>query len=135
MYFNFLVWYNDIDGYRLKHNKYGRLWRIKNRDRWLELSKRYNKKLKLDVLNAYSNRKLECKCCGESQIEFLTLDHLLNNGASDRRLRGGSKSVYVYLRLNNFPSGYQVLCYNCNCAKAYYKKCPHKNNEKNANKT
>ena len=26
---------------------------------------------------------------------------------------------------NNFPKGFQILCHNCNSAKAVYGKCPH----------
>jgi hypothetical protein len=38
----------------------------------------------------------------------------------------GSKYIYSWLIQNNFPGGYQVLCHNCNMAKAFYKVCPHK---------
>jgi hypothetical protein len=39
-------------------------------------------------------------------------------------LRGGVR-FYSWLRRNNYPEGYQVLCFNCNIAKGLYGVCPH----------
>ena len=34
--------------------------------------------------------------------------------------------IYIWLKNNNFPEGFQVLCFNCNCGKARNKGiCPH----------
>ena len=39
---------------------------------------------------------------------------------------GGTK-FYRWLKRNNFPEGFQVLCFNCNCGKEINKGvCPHK---------
>jgi hypothetical protein len=72
-------------------------------------------------------------CCGINKVEFLTLDHIYNDGAEERKLlnpnmRGGV-GLYRYLRDKGFPNKdrYQVLCYNCNCAKDKHGICPHKN--------
>ena len=83
----------------------------------------YRYKLKKDVLNHYGHK---CACCGETTFEFLTLDHIDGNGAKHRKRVG---NVYSWLRKNNYPSGYQILCFNCNCAKGFYGKCPHQNKE------
>jgi len=74
------------------------------------------------VLEYYGNK---CGCCGEVTYEFLTVDHINNNGAKHRKELKGS-SVYNWIIKNNFPDDFQILCYNCNCAKGFYGKCPHK---------
>lgn len=75
-----------------------------------------NREARLAALQAYGN---ECVYCGENCEVFLTIDHKNNDGAEHRRSVGrGSTQVYVWLRKNNYPEGFQILCYNCNCAKA-----------------
>lgn len=66
-----------------------------------------------------------CKCCNEQIYEFLTIDYI--NG---RSLHGHSRKIagsvlYRWLAKNNYPSGFQVLCLNCNYAKSFYSSCPH----------
>ena len=35
--------------------------------------------------------------------------------------------MYRWLKKHGFPKeGFQLLCYNCNCAKGFFGKCPHK---------
>lgn len=71
-----------------------------------------------------------CRCCGETQLEFLTLDHVNGGGDAHRRRlegRGSGKNYYHRLRALGFPQEppLQVLCFNCNGAKGGYGKCPH----------
>lgn len=90
-----------------------------------EYTKEYQRKLRLQVLTAYSNGPLACVCCGESHHEFLSLDHVFNDGAQERKHTGQLKLFYR-LRRQKFPKGrYQTLCMNCNHAKAKYGCCPH----------
>lgn len=86
-------------------------------------------KLKTDCLIAYSLSEVPiCACCGEQEIIFLTLDHIDGGGNKHRKeIGGGGLNQYLFLRRNNYPSGFQVLCYNCNCAKGFFGKCPHQN--------
>lgn len=84
----------------------------------------YNRKLRDEVISAYGG--YTCSCCGETQPHFLQLDHVNNDGNLDRKLRGSGSMLYTTLRKQNFPSGYQVLCANCNYAKAHYGICPHR---------
>lgn len=76
---------------------------------------------KLRVLNAYGGPC--CACCGESCLSMLAIDHVNNDGAKHRNeLNGGlgrsqSVEMYCWLEKNNFPEGFQVLCYNCNISK------------------
>ena len=94
---------------------------------YLKDSKRQNikfwKKIKDDVYSHYGS---SCACCGEKEKKFLTIDHKENDGAEHRRKinRGGS-STLLWLKKNGYPSGFQILCWNCNSAKGIYGKCPH----------
>lgn len=79
--------------------------------------------LKIETFNAYGG--VLCKCCGETLIEFLTLDHIEGNGKEHRRQLGNCYQLYSSLKKNGFPLGFQVLCYNCNIAKFKCGCCPH----------
>lgn len=78
-------------------------------------------KLRLDVLKLYGGK---CTCCGETETDFLTLDHVNNDGYLDRK-----KSFYLYVWKNR-PTDIQVLCYNCNCSKGHHGVCPHQRRPK-----
>lgn len=97
-----------------------------------ETEARHKRKFKYGVMSVYSGGVPICACpgCGERHIEFLTIDHMNNDGAEHRRELGkGTRhcggSMYHWLRKNNYPLGFQVLCFNCNCAKGLYGECPH----------
>ena len=68
-----------------------------------------------------------CECCGESTYEFLSIDHVDNDGANNRRALGGHPNAVVDKLLESGDCGatLQVLCHNCNCGKARYTTCPH----------
>jgi hypothetical protein len=94
-------------------------------------SQLYNQKIRKIVLEFYGGKPPKCICCGESIIQFLSLDHKNNDGAEHRRSIGfgsGSRgyNIYPWVIRNNFPEIFQIMCYNCNFAKARYGKCPHK---------
>jgi hypothetical protein len=70
----------------------------------------------------------KCACCGETIFDFLTLDHVLNNGAKERSTPDYNLGA-LYRRVieARFPSEYQLLCWNCNCGRAKNGGiCPHK---------
>lgn len=77
--------------------------------------------VKLAVLDAYGGPV--CKCCGEEDANILQVDHVDGGGRIHRQKLGdgcerkGSAKVYRWLRDNGFPTGYQVLCPNCNLEK------------------
>lgn len=84
--------------------------------------------LKYEVFSHYSKGRPKCACCREdASLDFLTIDHIkgrkLGKNKVDNR-RGAS--LYSYLKRNDYPKGYQVLCWNCNAAKFVYLVCPHK---------
>jgi hypothetical protein len=64
-----------------------------------------------------------CACCGETNNEFLTIDHIGGGGAEHRKAVG--PHLYAWLVRNNFPEGFRTLCYNCNMAIGSYGYCPH----------
>jgi hypothetical protein len=70
----------------------------------------------------------KCACCGETAFEFLTIDHIEGHGTQHRKEHGGDSATnfYLWLEKNNYPKGFQVLCWNCNCSKGVYGFCPHK---------
>ncbi len=110
-----------------RKNKRATLWRKNNPQRNRENHSRWRLKRRVAVLKYYSkNEKPFCKCCGESQLEFLAIDHIkgFRNSGVKREIRGGT-NVVEWLIKNNFPIGFQVLCHNCNLAKGFYGKCPH----------
>lgn len=69
----------------------------------------------------------KCQCCGEAEIRFLTIDHIGGKGvgANHRKRIGSGSAIAQWLITNNFPEGFQVLCFNCNCASGIYGVCPH----------
>jgi hypothetical protein len=76
---------------------------------------------KSEAISLYGGK---CSCCGEIQREFLTLDHINNDGASQRKELGNGVTFLRYV-LKERPKDLTVLCFNCNCAKGVYGTCPH----------
>lgn len=110
--------------YRRNQNK----WREKNREKVRKMDKEYRDNLRFTVLAGYSDGQPKCTCCGESHIEFLTIDHIEGKGIKygrEKKLKN-TYQFYNWLVKNNFPEGYQVLCRNCNYSLGAYGYCPHK---------
>lgn len=116
-------------------------WRRENPDKWQAAYKRWASGNRLEyeaerrqmvrdeVFTAYGGYR--CACCGETEPMFLTIDHINNDGADHRRelktlIGGGGSAFFAWLRKNKFPTGFQVLCRNCNWGKhANGGICPH----------
>jgi hypothetical protein len=101
-------------------------WRDEHREtlskRNIIYSKKYRDKLKELVLEHYGK---VCYCCGESIIEFLSIDHI--NGGGTKHRKKIKRHLNVWLVQNNFPEGFQTLCFNCNWGKHINGGiCPHK---------
>ena len=102
--------------------------RERERARSKSSSKRYRIELKQQAFNAYGGPV--CACCGETHIEFLTIDHIAGNGNEHRKQVGnGGKSTVLHhwLREHGYPPGFRVLCFNCNCSLGAFGYCPHGN--------
>ena len=109
-------------------------YRKANPEKWgkKETQLARNRRIRTQILQHYSPT-LSCACCGEDQYEFLHLDHANNDGADHRRMLAkinGTKScsneqLFKWIRENNYPPMFQVLCANCNLAKEHWGECPH----------
>lgn len=103
--------------------EYGPKWKKKNPKAHKEIQLRHRRKARHEALMAYGGK---CACCGLDNEPFLSIDHINNDGAEHRKITGGAGyHIYVWLRVNKYPPGFQVLCYNCNLAKQHYGICPH----------
>lgn len=70
------------------------------------------------IISHYSGGSMRCSWCHEDDYMVLTIDHVNNDGAADRKSGSGS-GIKLYLKLikNGFPKGFDILCMNCNLAK------------------
>lgn len=66
-----------------------------------------------------------CACCGETIRQFLSIDHVNNDGNVRRKTlrygvgsNGGGVSLYKQIIAEGYPASYQILCMNCNWGKA-----------------
>ena len=71
-------------------------------------------RLHREVLTHYSNGTLECALCDEKHFEFLALDHVNGDGAKHRREMGQGSYQLRMLQKAGYPTGFRVLCHNCN---------------------
>jgi hypothetical protein len=112
-------------------------WRKNNPVRYKELDQKQKDKnrdkniqsrrnLRIDVLKHYSGHTPCCGCCGENELIFLVMDHV-NGGGNAHTKEHGIIVLYWWLKKNNYPEGFQVLCHNCNFAKHILGICLHQN--------
>lgn len=106
--------------YKEPHRKYMQRTREIRRKHY----RNYRNALRKEVFQHYSPT-LSCACCGETHFEFLQIDHIHGDGSNHRK-RDKARDTILWLKKNNYPEGYQVLCVNCNFAKRDYDKqfCP-----------
>jgi len=103
-----------------RHNHYliiSRAQQRRARERWRN-----------GVLEKYSGPVPKCACCGESEKDFLTIDHVTGMARAEREKRGTPRAgypLYRWLIRNCFPAGFQVLCMNCNVSKGKHGECIH----------
>jgi hypothetical protein len=108
------------------NNYYRRYWK-NHPKKSHEFQERYRKSQRLICLIHYGGDPPKCVCCGETNILFLTIDHINSSGTEQRRNIGWGTVFYTWLIKNNFPEGYQIMCWNCNCGKQMnHGICPHK---------
>jgi hypothetical protein len=85
-------------------------------------------KLKAEVMGHYGGCK--CTCCGIDDLVVLSMDHIGGGGNAHRKMlkEKGEKCNLHWFKRNGYPSGFQVLCMNCNAAKGRRGsdgRCPH----------
>lgn len=81
-------------------------------------------KLKEQVICYYSSATMSCVHCSYKDMRALSIDHIDGGGKKHREyLKSiGSQQFYTWLRKNNFPPGFQVLCMNCQFVKRVERK-------------
>jgi hypothetical protein len=127
-----------MQAYKIVFNPYQKEWQRKYRQtakhkawRKESLIKRAikGKELKQIVVNHYGG---VCACCGISEICFLSIDHINNDGYKEKGHRKNRVSGYhLYQKIirENYPDNLQIYCFNCNIAKQHNGgECPHKSN-------
>lgn len=81
----------------------------------------WHREIKAEAVAAYGGY---CKCCGETNITLLNIDHVNNDGKSDR-----GQNIYSKLKQRDYPKdAYRLLCWSCNIGRHKNggdKKCPH----------
>jgi len=99
---------------------------IKNHEKILQRAKEKRTKLKLEAYNAYGGAI--CACCGETNFGFLTIDHINGVTSKERKTQmSHGWNICYWLKNQGYPSGFQVLCFNCNLGRAMNNGiCPHK---------
>jgi len=111
------------DDNRQEIAQYHAEWYWKNRDHALKVSSDYRSKLRQEIVTAYGGK---CECCGESMIEFLSVDHINGGGYKLRNTTQKGGKFYRDLRRLGFPKDeYRLLCMNCNFSLGKYGYCPH----------
>lgn len=101
-------------------------WYKANKQRVSKQHKERRDNIKYLIFEHYGNA---CACCNESHKEFLTIDHINNDGALFRKNNPNKRSNAAFYKSiidSNFPTNLQLLCWNCNCAKQFHNICPHK---------
>ena len=106
--------------YKNKKADYDKEYRDRNKEKIRKRSVQYNQRIRLDAISRYGGI---CSCCGESELGFLSIDHI--EGGGNKHRKTFKTSIYRWLKKNNYPDGFQILCHNCNMAKAFYGMCPH----------
>jgi hypothetical protein len=78
--------------------------------------KRHRDLRKSEVLAYYSiNNIPTCSICSINDISMLCIDHINGDGYKHRKEHKASgKSLYLWLKNNDFPDGFQTLCANHN---------------------
>jgi hypothetical protein len=88
---------------------------------------RFRQRLRLAAFTAYSSGAPSCACCGETDTDVLTIDHV-HGGGKQHRLKQKAHNLAQWLKVNHYPPGYQILCFNCNAGRAINGgTCPHLN--------
>ena len=88
----------------------------KNKEKRNNQSKQRAKENEKELFRLMKNM---CKCCGETDPMYLQIDHVKNDGYLDKNQSGSRICVKYKMKLyHENPKRFQLLCANCNVAKA-----------------
>lgn len=90
-------------------------YRHKAQTHHAELRRTNYRKYKILALKHYSHDTMKCLWCGIDDIRVLDLDHINDDGAKHRDEI--NYNLIFWIKKNNFPPMFQVLCRNCNWIK------------------
>jgi hypothetical protein len=96
-----------------------KVWAETYKNKYPDAPKFFYNKRRINFLEMYGNK---CACCGETQKEFLTIEHI--NGQKGKK-RESSAMAYAKAIKEYRPDLYTILCMNCNHSKGKYGYCPH----------
>lgn len=90
-----------------------------------QATREWRQRYKLDVMAYYCKGKPCCMRCGFDDLRALCIDHIYHDGAEHRqamtqktgRRAAIGSSIYIWLKKQQYPEGFQVLCANCNMIK------------------
>lgn len=110
-------------------NARARQWRKDNPEKTKQKAKHFHAIYRdRDRKLVYEKYGDKCVCCGETEVMFLTVDHVNSDGHIERKkgLYTNGSQFYRWIIQQNFPKDYQILCYNCNLGRARnHGICPH----------
>jgi hypothetical protein len=98
-----------------------RIWQRDNSIRRSKGKRERRQQIRKEFLAMYGNK---CVCCGESQVEFLTLEH--RQGQIGIKSKQTGRDAYSEATKKLDLDKFEILCMNCNHAKGRYGYCPHK---------
>ena len=67
--------------------------------------------IKKEIMDNYGG--CFCSICGYNNIQALTIDHIFGGGRKHREhtTKRGGYSFYLWIKRNNYPKLFRVLCY------------------------
>jgi hypothetical protein len=86
--------------------------------------RKYYRKTRLAALEAYGNK---CSCngcswhkgkCNIDNISVLTIDHINGGHRHNLKIKKEYLPLARWLKMNNYPPGFRVLCANCHLCKS-----------------
>lgn len=108
------------DEIRQRENERSQQYRQSHKEAVNKAKNGYNKRVRAIVLEHYGNK---CTCCGETKPEFLCMDHI--NGGGSQHRKEIKRNIYYWLRSQDYPPEFRILCHNCNLSLGFYGYCPH----------
>lgn len=92
------------------------IWKRTNQKYYNEYTRNYAQNLRYTAIRHYSHT-MSCAKCGEKDLRCLSIDHI--NGGGNKHLKEIGVPIAQWLRKNNYPNGFQVLCMNCQWRKRH----------------
>jgi len=86
-----------------------RQYRDERPEHYKKKSREAKHRLREKIFDMYGR---SCTLCGFNDVRALTLDHIQNNGAEERRLLG-ERGVYRKATKQYSPDEYRIICMNC----------------------